>query len=221
MPELVRRSLPNSLTMLRLVLAGVFFGTLNVYRFDAEVQHAVWANVAVGVFILATITDILDGYLARRWRVVSVFGRIMDPFCDKVLILGGFIYLAGPRFAVSEWAEKGDFITMATGVYPWMVVVMLGRELLVTGFRGEAESTGESFASAWSGKVKMVLQSITIPLVIFLVVNLNTVEILWARWACYVAVYLTVGMTILSGLPYLGRLRHLHLRRPPVEDPTG
>ena len=128
MPEVVRRSLPNSLTMLRLALAGVFFGTLNVYRFDAEAQHAVWANVAVGVFILAVITDILDGYLARRWQVVSVFGRIMDPFCDKVLILGGFIYLAGPRFAVSEWAETGDFITMATGVYPWMVVVMLARE---------------------------------------------------------------------------------------------
>ncbi len=67
----------------------------------------------------------------------------------------------------------------------------------------------------------MVLQSITIPLVIFLVVNLNTVDTLWARWACYVAVYLTVGMTILSGLPYLGRLRHIHLRSPLGEDPTG
>jgi CDP-diacylglycerol--glycerol-3-phosphate 3-phosphatidyltransferase len=204
--------------MLRLVLAAAFFASLNAYRYPDH--NTTWANVAVGLFILAAITDALDGYLARRWEVVSTFGRIMDPFCDKVLVLGAFAYLAGPRFVVPEWVQEPNaFFTMATGVYPWMVAVLLARELLVTGFRGEAESQGESFAAGWSGKGKMILQSVTIPLVIFLVVNFETgrAEGTWARWTCYVMVYATVGVTIWSGLPYLGRLRSILARRAAAE----
>ncbi len=211
MPDALRRSLPNALTMLRLVLAAAFFGTLNVYRYPDH--NTLWANVAIVFFVLAAITDAYDGYFARKWHVESVFGRIMDPFCDKVLVLGAFIYLAGPRFIVREWVEEGSFFTMATGVYPWMVVVVLARELLVTGFRGEAESMGVSFASNWFGKAKMILQSICIPLVILLAVNFKTGgdETLnkVARWICYVVVYLMVIVTILSGLPYATRLRRL------------
>ena len=215
MPEALRRSLPNGLTLLRLVLAAAFFGTLNAYRYpDANV---LWANIAIALFVLAALTDWLDGYLARRWDVTSVFGRIMDPFCDKVLVLGAFIYLAGPRFVVPEWVEKGDFVTMATGVYPWMVAVILARELLVTGFRGEAESMGVSFAASWSGKGKMILQSITVPMVIFLAVNFETggegALNVAARWICYVFVYATVVVTIWSGLPYISRLRQVLARR--------
>jgi len=183
MTDSIRRRLPNTLTMLRLVLAAAFFGTLNVYRYPDH--NTLWANIAVVFFVTAAITDAFDGYLARKWHVESVFGRIMDPFCDKVLVLGAFIYLAGPRFIVREWVEEGSFFTMATGVYPWMVVIVLARELLVTGFRGEAESMGVSFASNWVG--------------------LNIV----ARWICYVVVYLTVTVTILSGLPYVSRLRSI------------
>lgn len=221
MPEAVRRSLPNGLTILRLVLAAVFFASLNAYRYPDH--HTLWANVAVGVFILAAITDALDGYLARKWQVVSTFGRVMDPFCDKVLILGAFIYLAGPRFVVPQWVDEGSFFTMSTGVYPWMVAVMLARELLVTGFRGEAESQGIAFAANWSGKMKMIVQSITIPVVIFLVVNFDTGRdgSLWAlgaRWTCYVAVYATVLVTIWSGLPYVSRLRQVLRGRPTAGD---
>jgi len=211
MTDAVRRSLPNALTMLRLVLAAAFFGTLNVYRYPDH--NTVWANVAIVLFVVAAITDAYDGYFARKWHVESVFGRIMDPFCDKVLVLGAFIYLAGPRFIVREWVDEGSFFTMATGVYPWMVVVVLARELLVTGFRGEAESMGVSFASNWFGKAKMILQSICIPLVILLAVNFKTGDDgTWniaARWTCYVVVYLMVIVTILSGLPYVTRLRRL------------
>jgi CDP-diacylglycerol--glycerol-3-phosphate 3-phosphatidyltransferase len=220
MPEAVRRSLPNGLTMLRLVLAAAFFATLNAYRYpDANV---VWAHIAVWLFILAAITDSLDGYLARKWEVTSTFGRIMDPFCDKVLILGGFIYMAGPRFLVPQWVEEGSFFTMATGVYPWMVAVMLARELLVTGFRGEAEAMGVSFASNWWGKWKMILQSITIPTVIFFAITFKTGEdrtiSIAAKWFCYVLVYLTVVVTIVSGLPYVLRLRQIVAKRGDTND---
>ncbi len=211
MTDPIRRSLPNALTMLRLVLAAAFFGTLNLYRYPD--QNTLWANIAVIFFVAAAITDAFDGYLARKWHVESVFGRIMDPFCDKVLVLGAFIYLAGPRFIVREWVEEGSFFTMATGVYPWMVVIVLARELLVTGFRGEAESMGVSFGSNWVGKAKMILQSIVIPLVIVLTVNFKTggneTLNVAARWTCYVVVYAMVIVTILSGLPYVSRLRSL------------
>ncbi len=215
MPESVRRSLPNGLTMLRLVLAAAFFAALNAYRYPNE--NVVWAHIAVWLFILAAVTDSLDGYLARKWDVTSTFGRIMDPFCDKVLILGGFIYMAGPRFLVPQWVEEGSFFTMATGIYPWMVAVILARELLVTGFRGEAEAMGVSFASNWWGKWKMILQSITIPTVIFFAITFKTGEdgtiSLAARWFCYVLVYVTVIVTIVSGLPYVLRLRQIMAER--------
>ncbi len=137
----------------------------------------------------------------------------MDPFCDKVLVLGAFIYLAGPRFVVPEWVEEGSFFTMATGVYPWMVVIILARELLVTGFRGAAEAKGVSFASNWSGKAKMILQSIAIPVVLFLTVNFKPggedALNLAVRWTCYVLVYVTVIVTIWSGLPYIFRAQEI------------
>ena len=112
MPDPLRRSLPNALTLLRLVLAAGFFGTLNAYRYPDT--NTVWAAVAIGIFIAAAITDALDGHLARKWGVTSKFGRLMDPFCDKVLILGALIYLAGPRFVVREWVEEGSFFTMVS-----------------------------------------------------------------------------------------------------------
>jgi CDP-diacylglycerol--glycerol-3-phosphate 3-phosphatidyltransferase len=201
------RHLPNALTILRLFLAAGFFAALNAYR-HPDVNTG-WAVVSIGLFILAAITDALDGWLARRWQATSVFGRVMDPFCDKVLILGAFMCLAGPRFVVREWVEAGSFFTNASGVYPWMVVVIMARELLVTGIRGEVEAMGGNFASSWSGKAKMILQSIAIPIIIALVVCFDPgrEQNAWARWACNALVYATVIVTVWSGLPYVFRAR--------------
>jgi phosphatidylglycerophosphate synthase len=170
-----------------------------------------WGNVAIGLFIAAALTDALDGYLARRWHVESLFGRIMDPFCDKVLILGAFIYLTGPRFLVPQWVEDGSYFTMSTGVYPWMVVVILARELLVTGIRGVIESM--SGASNWSGKIKMILQSVIVPCVLFLVINFRTHETPWAMLACHIMVYATLLVTVYSGVPYVVGLRAIMDKR--------
>ncbi len=123
------RKLPNMLTLLRLLLAAVFFVVLNQYRYrvpGSEVGEAAWILIAAMIiFILAALTDAADGYLARRWHVESTFGRIMDPFCDKVLIIGAFVYLSGPRFVDPAAVEAGSFFTMISGVYPWMVAVIL------------------------------------------------------------------------------------------------
>lgn len=199
------RQLPNQLTMLRLLLAAVFFVLLNCYRYGAE--SPVWLiPVAIVVFILAAVTDSLDGYLARRWHVESKFGRIMDPFCDKVLVIGAFVYLAGPRFVIPGAIGETDisFLSMASGVYPWMVAVILSRELLVTAIRGELEGEGVKFGANVFGKLKMILQSVVIPIVLAIVwVDPRSEGWEWTAWVRDILVYLTVIVTVISGLPYI------------------
>lgn len=196
---------PNFLTLLRLVLAAVFFLVLNQYRYDGDV--ASWALLAAtAIFIIAALTDAADGYLARRWGVESTFGRIMDPFCDKVLVIGAFIYLAGSRFVDPAAIAADSFFTMISGVYPWMVVVILARELLVTAVRGEIETKGVAFGSNVWGKLKMILQSVGVP-VILLIVWLDPArpEHAWLAWVRDVLVYAIVVVTTVSVVPYLTR----------------
>jgi CDP-diacylglycerol--glycerol-3-phosphate 3-phosphatidyltransferase len=198
-----RKHLPNLLTMLRLVFAAAFFGVLQLYRYAADPPSPGWVlPVAIVLFILAAVTDALDGWLARRWDVVSKFGRIMDPFCDKILILGAVIYLASPRFLDPAAVEAGAFRTMVSGVYPWMVVLVLARELLVTGIRGEVEKAGVAFGANWVGKLKMILQSVVVP-VVLVIVALDPADHAWMGWVRDVLVYATVIVTVLSGLPYI------------------
>ena len=199
------RTLPNQLTVLRLILAAVFFVVLNQYRYASHGSSAALLT-AIVVFLLAAVTDWLDGYLARRWKVESTFGRIMDPFCDKVLIIGAFVYMAGPRFVDPGAVASGSFFTMISGIYSWMVAVILARELLVTSVRGESEVTGVAFTTTMFGKVKMFLQSLSIP-VILGIVWLDPAEQgrQWLSLVRDILIYATVTATVLSGLPYVSR----------------
>ncbi len=198
-----RRNIPNQLTMLRLIVAAAFFAVLQNYRYGQD--NALWVlPVAAVLFVIAAVTDALDGYLARRWEVVSKFGRIMDPFCDKILILGAVIYLGSPRFLDPGAVANGSVRTMISGVYPWMVVLVLARELLVTGIRGEVEKAGISFGANWYGKLKMILQSVVVPVVLIIVmIDPNRDGYAWLGWTRDALVYLTVVVTVLSGLPYI------------------
>ena len=92
------------------------------------------------VFLIATLTDILDGYLARKWKAESAFGRVVDPFVDKILICGAFIFFSSNHFI--DVAQRKKFVESGmslTGVVPWMVVVLIAREFLITSIRGLAE----------------------------------------------------------------------------------
>ena len=199
---MVQKNLPNIITISRLVLAGGFFLVLNFYRYAHGPNLALL--VAIGIFILAAITDWLDGYLARKWNVESTFGRIMDPFCDKVLVLGAFIYLSGPRFVDPIAVRQGNFLTMITGVYPWMVVTMFARELLVTGIRGELEGKGVKFGANIWGKLKMILQSVAIPVILLLVwIDPRSIGHEWLLVIPDSIAYLVVFVTLMSGLPYV------------------
>lgn len=200
----MRRNLPNQLTMCRLLLAFVFFLVLNQYRYPVGNPAILW--VAMSLFIVASLTDVADGYLARKWKVESTFGRIMDPFVDKVLVLGAFIYLAGSRFVDPAAIQREDFylFTMISGIYPWMVVLVLARELLVTGIRGEMESRGVKFGAQIWGKLKTLLQSVGIPVILGgVALDPAAPDHAWIRWLRDGFAYSMVLVTVVSGIPYI------------------
>jgi CDP-diacylglycerol--glycerol-3-phosphate 3-phosphatidyltransferase len=207
MDQSLKRRIPNAITMLRILIAGAFFAVLGGYRYPD--QGILWGNVAIALFVIAAITDFLDGYLARKWDVVSMFGRLMDPFCDKVLVLGAFVYLAGTRFSVESWVESDKLFTMASGVYPWMVVAIIARELLVTSIRDVLESMGHSGGAKWAGKAKMILQSVAVPIVLLLVVNFSPDKNSGVMLTINILVWLMLIVTLWSGLPYVTGLMAL------------
>lgn len=218
--------LPNALTCARVALAVLLFVILD--RAHAAHTPSVAGGppshellLAAGVFVLGALTDALDGFLARRWNVVSHFGRVMDPFADKLLVLGAFVMLAGPNFALRL---APDQTVQLSGVQPWMVVVMLARELLVTSLRGVLESRGVDFSATLTGKLKMILQSLCIPLVLLLMgltpLVRNTAEPTLAGSIVVVTVWATVVVTAWSGVPYVFRaLRHFQRSTPQTHTP--
>src|SRR3954470_4599151 len=181
------RHVPNALTGLRLVLAFIFFSMLAWYQYEGRGNWLL--NVALFIYIVALITDFLDGYLARRWHVEGAFGRIVDPFVDKILVLGTFIFFAGKNFVIPDAAfpASHNVFRTITGVAPGIVVILLARELLVTTLRGAAESAGENFGAAFAGKFKLGFQSGTI-MAILLYVNYHQKLLEWnlETWARYV-----------------------------------
>jgi CDP-diacylglycerol--glycerol-3-phosphate 3-phosphatidyltransferase len=203
----VFRHVPNLLTTGRLVLAAVFFGLLGYYQYEGRGAPSL-LNVAFIVYCVALFTDFLDGYLARKWKVEGAFGRVVDPFVDKVLVIGSFIFFAGKNFIIPATAG-GYVVYTITGVAPWMVVVILARELLVTSFRGLGEGAGQNFGAAFSGKVKMVVQSVTILVVLvyvnYFAVRHGTQAEQYFRWFRDLCVWVTVVVTVFSGLAYVRR----------------
>lgn len=161
-----QRQLPNAITALRVLLAAAFVAVLSIYSASAPSWRSAPALLiaALALFLVAALSDFLDGHLARRWRVVSIFGRVVDPFADKILVLGAFVMLAGPSFA----DLRDGRIIQTSGVLPWMVVVILARDLLVTTLRALVESRGQSFAAIAAGKIKMIVQSAGVPLILLI-----------------------------------------------------
>ena len=141
---------PNRITMLRFVGSFVLFLVLDLggMKTREEMSSGVF-QLAFWLFLVVALTDALDGWLARRDNQVTSFGRIADPFVDKVLVIGSMVYLA-----VMPWSQ---------GWFPaWIVVVVVAREFLVTGIRGYVESIGREFGADWFGKLKMIFQCVAI-----------------------------------------------------------
>src|SRR5450432_904141 len=128
------RHLPNILTGVRLVLAVVFFAMLSWYQYEGR-GDPMFLNIAFMIYVVALITDFLDGHLARKYDLETPFGRVVDPFVDKVLVLGSFAFFAGKNFIIPDYAAMNPdnhyVVKTITGVAPFMVAILLARELLV------------------------------------------------------------------------------------------
>jgi CDP-diacylglycerol--glycerol-3-phosphate 3-phosphatidyltransferase len=131
-------NVPNLLSLSRVPLTAVL-----CWAITAE-----WWAVGLVTFAVAAFTDWLDGWWARKFNQLSAVGRALDPLTDKVLIASAFIFLI-PTDAGVEWWR---------GIQPWMVAVIVVREILITGLRGIVEATGKKFGADWFGKLKTVLQ---------------------------------------------------------------
>ncbi|HWB14675.1 MAG TPA: CDP-diacylglycerol--glycerol-3-phosphate 3-phosphatidyltransferase [Pirellulales bacterium] len=177
-------NLPNQLTIARLVLALVLFGLIT---------WQYWLTSLV-VFVVAAATDWLDGYFARKYGLVTVLGRILDPFVDKIIICGAFICLvADPR----------------SGVAGWMAVVVVGRELLVTALRSFLEQQGADFSAVMSGKLKMVVQCAAVGVSLFYLSYPEGSEPAWIQYLLPAAVWSALALTVYSGAEYVRRAMQL------------
>ena len=206
--------LPNQLTVARIGLAAAFFVLLGVYE-HASPAGPLLLNVAFGLYIVAGVTDVLDGWIARRYNWTSAFGRITDPFVDKVLVVGAFAMFTGSNFAFPAGElvdrELPAWLTghMTSAVQAWMVVVIMAREFIVSAVRGYSESQGIKFPATSAGKIKMFIQSLCICAILFQLANVPGA--LWAVWVKVVLVWLAVIVTVVSGLAYVSSARKLLL----------
>jgi CDP-diacylglycerol--glycerol-3-phosphate 3-phosphatidyltransferase len=179
-------NLPNQLTAMRLVLSVVLFGFI----------VAEWYMTSMWLFIVAAGTDWFDGYYARKYGQVTTLGRILDPFADKVIVCGTLIFLVSiPEMTKVPW-----------GLRAWMVVVIVGRELLVTALRSFIEDRGADFSAKMSGKLKMVLQCVVAGVCLFYL-SYDAPQTKNAPTWCWMllvgSTWTTLFLTIYSGLIYI------------------
>jgi CDP-diacylglycerol--glycerol-3-phosphate 3-phosphatidyltransferase len=181
---------PNLLSGFRLVLAVVLFVALGLEEY--------W--VSLGVFLMACGTDWLDGWYARRYGQITFLGRILDPFADKVIVCGAFIFLLAAR----------PLVEMPWGLRPWMVVVIVAREMFVTALRSFLEQQRVDFSAKRSGKWKMFLQSVAITAALaYLAWPGSLKENPCFTWAVVLSLWAAVVQTVLSGLLYALRAYYL------------
>ena len=198
---------PNQVTTVRLGLSIVLFVLLHF--------HWYWAGF--WLFLLAAGTDWLDGFWARRYGQITILGRMLDPFVDKVIICGTYIFLAADP---------------SSGLMAWMAVVVLGRELLVTALRSFLEQQGADFSASISGKLKFILQCTaaatslfwlsyyrpdsviippTIPPTTAITYQLDQVFTYpaWVQWTVVISVWSMIAITLYSGYAYVMAALHL------------
>ena len=210
-PEGTHRQIPNLITIGRVVVTAFFFIAINMPPPHGAVVP--WIALALLLFAIAVASDILDGYLARAWKAESVFGRVVDPFADKILICGAFVFFSVPGW--SAWPIPPHLAASGispTGITSWMAVVLIAREFLVTGIRSLAEGRGIDFRAQWAGKVKMVLQCLAIIVVMvcqLLAWELPTRILKWFLYTRDLSIWLTLAVTVLSAWQYISTARRL------------
>ncbi len=161
-------NLPNKLTMFRIILVPVTMALILL-------EHPVWAGI---VFAVASITDFFDGYIARKYNLITSFGKIMDPLADKILVFGALLC----------------FIQNGT-INVWPVAIIIARELFVTCMRVVAVDKGKVIAASWWGKIKTNVQIFAVLFSIFFEWRFPT--------ACAVVLWIAAAFTLASWVAYI------------------
>ncbi len=192
--SLLKMNLPNKLTISRIILTFVFM-------FFISQPGLIPITIATIVFALASLTDFYDGYLAKKYKMISDFGKLMDPIADKFLILAAFL----------------AFVRMNI-VDDWMVVVILGREIVVTGLRIFALTKGKVLAAEKGGKHKTVSQIVAIFSILGFIIVKESLTLFahwsytiehWWRFSIDILMLVTLALTLVSGISYLWNNRKL------------
>lgn len=188
---------PNLITAARFLLSVVIFFLLPLQEY----------TLSLILFIIAAGTDWVDGYLARKYDQVTQLGRILDPFCDKIIICGTFTLLA-VEMAKLQTAGKVIPADAYYVIQGWMAVVVVGREILVTALRGFIEQHGGDFSANMPGKLKMVFQCGAVIGALLIIGKAEdselTTEISPAlSYSTAAFVWLAVISTVYSGLIYI------------------
>jgi CDP-diacylglycerol--glycerol-3-phosphate 3-phosphatidyltransferase len=180
-------NVPNQISAARLVLSFVVFGATS----------AGFYKTALVLFLIAAGTDWVDGWYARKHDQVTKLGRILDPFCDKILICGAYILLA---------VEMNDGFPWYAKIAGWIAVVVVGRELLVTVLRSLIEGSGGDFSAKWAGKLKMVFQCAAVVACYLALIYAagGTSEVpIWLIIAATITIWVSVWSTLHSGWLYV------------------
>ena len=173
-------NLPNKLTVFRVFLIPFFVLFTLV---DLVPDYSKY--IAVAIFIIASLTDLLDGYIARKYNLVTNFGKFMDPLADKLLVSAALICL------------------VSTGMLPaWMVIVIISREFIISGFRLVASDNGVVIAASYWGKWKTTFQMV---MIVVLLLDLGGIFDVIGQ----ILVWGSLILTIVSLLDYLVKNKHV------------
>ncbi|WBW94847.1 CDP-diacylglycerol--glycerol-3-phosphate 3-phosphatidyltransferase [Oceanirhabdus sp. W0125-5] len=171
-------NLANKLTVLRIIMVPIFLVFISIETIPYGVE------IATGIFILAALTDKLDGYIARSRNMITDFGKFMDPLADKLLVTAALVALTYMRI-----------------IPAWIVVVIISREFAVSGLRTLAANKGVVIAASWWGKIKTVIQFCAIILALINIVMESTV----LASITSVAIYAAAIITLISGWDYFAK----------------
>ncbi|MCX7927980.1 MAG: CDP-diacylglycerol--glycerol-3-phosphate 3-phosphatidyltransferase [Candidatus Omnitrophica bacterium] len=190
-------NLANKITISRIILTFVFIFLLS---FPFPNNWHLWTKAAsLVVFLLAALSDLLDGKIAQKWNMVTDFGKLMDPIADKMLVLSAFLV----------------FVQMGL-IAGWMVVIIVARELLITSLRLFALNKGKVLSAAKSGKHKTFSQMLLIIIILSFIVFKEFCKVYaswnpyWEKgfiWAVNIVMWFVVILTLWSGLSYLWKNR--------------
>ena len=168
-------NLPNKLTILRAIMIPFFLVFLYM--------SAGWAKwVSLGIFIVASLTDMLDGKIARKYNLVTNFGKFMDPLADKLLVCSALICLIQLEL-----------------IPAWVVIIIIAREFIISGFRLVASDNGVVIAASYWGKFKTAFQMLTVIVLILNIPN-KVFTILGA-----VLIYVSLALTVISLIDYIAK----------------